>query len=202
MPSSPTRHPVASRCVDCCHKWPPPSLPPSRYPYFRRQLYCSSLFPLPISRLPHPMRWAMGAFLPPSQGPARFNEQFLPPKSISVSAAAAAYGQSVNGAAILSRLDARCQPEIGGASEAGRRPSRPPCALSFRLLIVRSLHLFSTFSPFRASSVPPHYPDGALPPCLPPRIRHPLRDDPSLLVGLAQFTGISWRELQQHQVLF
>ena len=100
-----------------------PSPSPSRYPYFRRQLYCSSLFPLPISRLPHPMR--CDGRLPSSQGPPRFNEQFLPPKSISVSAAAA-YGQSVNGAAILSRLDARCQPEIGGASEgATRRPARP-----------------------------------------------------------------------------
>ena len=122
------RHPVASRCVDCCHKWPPPSLPPSRYPYFRRQLYCSSLFPLPISRLPHPMR--CDGRLPPSEGPPRFNEQFLPPTSISVSAAAAAYGQSVNGSTILSRRDARCQPEIGGASGAGVHP-RPPRALSF-----------------------------------------------------------------------
>ena len=47
-----------------------------------------------------------------------------------------------------------------------RRGARRVRALSFRLLIVRSLHLFSTFSPFRAS-VPPHYPDGALLPCLP-----------------------------------
>ena len=71
---------------------------------------------------------AMGGRLPPSQGPPRFNEQFLSPKSISVSAEAAAYGQSVNGAAILSRLDARCQPEIGGASEAGvRRVLRARC---------------------------------------------------------------------------
>ena len=150
---------------------------------------------------------AMGAFLPPSQGPPRFNEQFLPPKSISVSAAAAAaYGQSVNGAAILSRLDARCQPQIGGASEAGVCP-RPPRALSFRLLIARSLHLFSTFSPFRARpslliirtepSLLACLPEfGILSETIPPSL------PPSLLVGLAQFTGISWRELQQHQVLF
>ena len=71
----------------------------------------------------------MGASLPPKALHGLMSNSSSSPsltaKSISVSAAAA-YGQSVNGAAILSRLDARCQPEIGGASEgATRRPARP-----------------------------------------------------------------------------